>query len=92
MINYHAYDDSWVPDMLAGRTMEQAGKDKFDGDLLGTRPKDSFAAIVERACRAAERSTISTGSSTSRSATSWRGSTSGRSTRSGDCGPTTWPR
>ena len=54
MINYHAYDDSWVPDMLAGRTMEQAGKDKFDGDLLGTRPKDSFAAIVERACRAAE--------------------------------------
>ncbi len=25
VINYHAYDDAWVPDMLAGRTMEEAG-------------------------------------------------------------------
>jgi hypothetical protein len=35
IINFHAYDDAWVPDMLAGHTMDAAGKGKFDGDLLG---------------------------------------------------------
>lgn len=53
IINYHAYDDAWVPDMLAGKTMDEAGRDKFDGDLLGDDPKGNFAAIVERACAAA---------------------------------------
>ena len=53
LINYHAYDDAWVPDMLAGRTMEEAGADKFDGDLLGEDPVVSFDAIVEKACAAA---------------------------------------
>jgi uncharacterized protein (TIGR03086 family) len=53
IINYHAYDDSWVPDMLAGRTMDEVGKDHFQGDLLGDDPKAAFAAIVERACEAA---------------------------------------
>lgn len=53
LINYHAYDDAWVPSMLAGVTMEQAGRDRFDGDLLGDAPRKSFAAIVERACPAA---------------------------------------
>ena len=54
IINYHAYDDVWVPDMLAGRTMDQAGKAQFDGDLLGADPKGSFATIVDKACAAAE--------------------------------------
>lgn len=53
VIGYHAYDDAWVPDMLAGRTMDAAGKDKFDGDLLGDDPKAAFASIVNRACSAA---------------------------------------
>jgi len=53
IINYHAYDDAWVPDMLAGRTMDEAGRDKFDGDLLGADPKASFAALVDAACAAA---------------------------------------
>ena len=53
LVNYHAYDDAWVPDMLAGRTMEEAGADKFDGDLLGADPVASFEAIVDRACAAA---------------------------------------
>jgi len=55
IINYHAYDDSWVPDMLAGRTMAECGPDSFKGDLLGDDPKASFAAIVDKACAAAER-------------------------------------
>ena len=53
IINYHAYDDAWVPDMLAGHTMEEAGKEKFDGDLLGSDPKASFKAIADKACAAA---------------------------------------
>lgn len=53
IIQYHAYDDAWVPDMLAGKTMDEAGRDKFDGDLLGDDPKRSFAALVEAACAAA---------------------------------------
>ncbi|MGH3973368.1 MAG: TIGR03086 family metal-binding protein [Pseudonocardiaceae bacterium] len=52
IVNYHAYDDAWVPDMLAGRTMDQAGRDKFDGDLLGADPKAAFAAVVDTACAA----------------------------------------
>lgn len=53
IIGYHAYDDAWVPDMLAGKTMNEAGKTQFDGDLLGEDPKGSFAAIAEKACAAA---------------------------------------
>jgi uncharacterized protein (TIGR03086 family) len=53
IVNYHAYDDSWVPDTLSGRTMDEAGRDKFDGDLLGDDPRAAFAAIVEQACAAA---------------------------------------
>lgn len=54
IINYHTYDDAWVPDMLAGKTMEEAGKDKFDGDLLGDDPKASFKTIVDKSIAAAE--------------------------------------
>lgn len=53
IVSYHAYDDAWVPDMLAGKAMDEAGKTKFDGDLLGDDPKASFAKIVEAACAAA---------------------------------------
>ena len=53
LINYHAYDDAWVPDVLAGLTMDQAGSGKFDGDLLGEDAVASFEAIVDRACAAA---------------------------------------
>ncbi len=53
VINYHAYDDAWVPDMLAGKTMEEAGKDKYDGDLLKDDPKGNFSAIAQSAIAAA---------------------------------------
>src|SRR5437763_5095728 len=53
IINYHAYDDAWVPDMLAGRSMAEVGQDAYKGDLLGDDPKASFAAIVRKACAAA---------------------------------------
>jgi uncharacterized protein (TIGR03086 family) len=53
IISYHAYDDAWVPDMMTGKTMDETGREKFDGDLLGSDPKANFAAIVEKACAAA---------------------------------------
>jgi uncharacterized protein (TIGR03086 family) len=53
VLNYHAYDDAWVPDMLAGHTMAEVGVDAWKGDLLGDLPKPRFQAIVERACEAA---------------------------------------
>jgi len=53
VVGYHAYDDAWVPDMLAGKTMHEAGKTRFDSDLLGENPQGAFAAIVEKACLAA---------------------------------------
>jgi uncharacterized protein (TIGR03086 family) len=51
VINYHACDDAWVPDVLAGKTIEQVGP-AHDGDLLGADPKASFAAIAETATTA----------------------------------------
>jgi len=48
IVNYHAYDDAWVPDVLAGRTITEVG-DKYDGDLLGDHPKLNFASFVETA-------------------------------------------
>lgn len=48
IINYHAYDDAWVPDVLEGKTIEDVGT-RWDGDLLGDHPKLNFASIVETA-------------------------------------------
>ena len=53
VINYHAYDDVWVPDMLAGLTMDEVGKDAFQGDLLVDDPKGNFTTLVEKASAAA---------------------------------------
>ncbi len=55
VILYHAYDDAWVPDMLAGKTMKEVGVDNFKGDLLGDNPKENFGAIVENAIMAAKK-------------------------------------
>lgn len=54
IVNYHAYDDAWVPEMLAGHTMQEVGEEKYRGDLLGDDPRGAFKAIVDSACAAAE--------------------------------------
>jgi uncharacterized protein (TIGR03086 family) len=53
LINYHAYDDSWVPDTLAGKTIEEVGH-TYDGDLLGDDPKASWHRIVGTAVAAVQ--------------------------------------
>jgi hypothetical protein len=40
--------------MLAGRTMDEVGRDAFAGDLLGPDRAASFATLVDKACAAAE--------------------------------------
>jgi len=53
IINYHAYDDAWVPDMLRGKTMDEIGKEAFKGDLLGSDPKGNFTIYADKAINAA---------------------------------------
>ena len=48
IINYHAYDNAWVPEVLAGKTVEQVG-DKYDGDQLGDDPALSYRHLSELA-------------------------------------------
>lgn len=50
-INYHAYDEAWVPETLAGRTITEIG-DKYDGDLLGDDPKAAYARFFDAATTA----------------------------------------
>lgn len=52
VVNYHAYDEAWVPDMVAGRTMAEVGERSFSGDLLGDDPVTNFSALVDRGCAA----------------------------------------
>jgi uncharacterized protein (TIGR03086 family) len=53
IINYHAYDEAWVPDVLDGKMIDEVGE-KFDGDLLGSDPRASYAKLVESAIQAVE--------------------------------------
>lgn len=53
IINYHAYDDAWVPHVLDGKTASEVGQ-KYDGDLLGADPKSSFHSIAAKAIAAVE--------------------------------------
>jgi uncharacterized protein (TIGR03086 family) len=41
----------WVPDLLAGKTIEQVG-DKYDGDVLGDHPHAAWQAAADKALEA----------------------------------------
>jgi hypothetical protein len=56
-MNYHAYDDAWVPATLAGKTIAEVGT-HYDGDLLGDTPKRHWDHIVAKAVSAVEALTI----------------------------------
>ena len=57
LMNYHAYDDAWVPETLAGKTIAEVGT-QYDGDLLGDTPKSNWDSIVAKAVSAVEALTI----------------------------------
>jgi hypothetical protein len=48
----HARDEAWIPDVLAGRTMDEVG-DHWNGDLLGNDPVASYDALNDAATAAA---------------------------------------
>ncbi|MDQ1597141.1 MAG: hypothetical protein QOI70_565 [Microbacteriaceae bacterium] len=50
----HAYDEAWVPDVLAGRTAEEVGA-RFDDDLLGDDPIGNYDALNDAATEAVSR-------------------------------------
>ncbi len=54
IIAAHAYDEAWVPDVLAGRTAAEVGT-RHDGDLLGEDPIASYDEINDVATDAATR-------------------------------------
>jgi hypothetical protein len=57
VVERFAYDDAWVPDMLAGRTMDEVGAARFDGDLIGDDPQVAITRIADAACAAARQVT-----------------------------------
>lgn len=50
----HAFDEAWVPDVLAGRTAEEVGS-RYDADLLGDDPIASYDEINDAATDAVAR-------------------------------------
>ena len=53
IVNYHAQDSAWVPDVLAGRTIDEVG-DAHAGDLLGDQPAAAYRRYSAAAIAAAE--------------------------------------
>jgi hypothetical protein len=51
LVNYHAYDTAWVPDVLSGATMAEVG-DRYESIKAGAQPID-YRAISEKAVAAA---------------------------------------
>lgn len=52
-VRQYARDDAWAPDLLAGRTVDEVGRDRFDGDLLGADPHAAIRQLADAACAAA---------------------------------------
>jgi hypothetical protein len=50
----HAKDEAWVPDVIAGKTMEQVG-DAWKGDLLGTDPIGNYDKLNKLATAAVKK-------------------------------------
>lgn len=53
ILDYQAYDEAWIPTMMAGVSIDDAGADRFgdpiDNDLLGAAPKERFSELVQQA-------------------------------------------
>ncbi len=51
ILAYHAFDEAWVPDVLAGRTIDEVG-DRYAGELLGDDPIPAYDRINDLATAA----------------------------------------
>ncbi|MBY5161134.1 DinB family protein [Salsipaludibacter albus] len=56
IVGYLAYDEAWVPAMVAGQRMEEVGADAFGepigGDLLGDDPATRYRELVDTSIEA----------------------------------------
>jgi hypothetical protein len=52
ILGLHARDEAWVPDVLAGLTIDEVG-DRWEGDLLGDDPIAGYVKLNQRAEEAA---------------------------------------
>lgn len=56
IIDYHAYDEAWIPAMVAGRRMGDVGEDAFGqpfgGALLGDDPRGRYRELSDDAVAA----------------------------------------
>jgi hypothetical protein len=50
----HAKDEAWVPDVIAGKTIDEVG-DAWKGDLLGTDPVGNYDKLNDRATAAVKK-------------------------------------
>lgn len=48
LVNHLVYEQLWVPDVLAGHTIEEVG-DKYDGDQLRDDPQEAWRASSDAA-------------------------------------------
>ena len=48
LVNHLVYEQLWVPHLLAGRTLDEVG-DRFDGDVLGSDPLQSWTEAATAA-------------------------------------------
>ena len=51
LVNHMLYELSWLPDLLAGKTVEEVGN-KYDGDLLGSDHIKSWQKAADKAIKA----------------------------------------
>lgn len=51
LVNHMLYELSWVPDMLAGKTVKEVGN-KYEGDLLGDDHTDNWHKAADKAIEA----------------------------------------
>ncbi len=51
LVNHVVSEDLWAPPLFAGSTISDVG-DRFDGDVLGADPKNSWQAASDGALRA----------------------------------------
>jgi uncharacterized protein (TIGR03086 family) len=56
ILTYQAYDEAWIPDMMAGRTVDEVGAETYgaplENDLLGDDPKTGYGELLTRAVAA----------------------------------------
>lgn len=55
LLGHMTYEMSWIPDLLAGKTIAAVG-DKYEGDLLGDDPLGAWGKALEAAVIAVEKS------------------------------------